>query len=93
MVKTIDATVTSQGQITIPVEIRRRLGLEKGSRVRFVVDDAATNTVTMMAPRYTLEDVIGSIPGKPGMSIDLDDEIEEAMADELAGRYRWARPE
>ncbi len=33
------ATVTSKGQITIPVDVRRRLGLESGDRVEFVEVD------------------------------------------------------
>ena len=30
------AALTSKGQITIPVEVRRKLGLKPGDRVRFV---------------------------------------------------------
>jgi antitoxin PrlF len=33
------ATVTSKGQITIPKDVRARLGLHKGDRVEFVVED------------------------------------------------------
>ena len=33
------ATVTSKGQITIPADVRRRLGLEVGDRVEFVEAD------------------------------------------------------
>lgn len=36
------ATVTSKGQVTIPLEIRRRLGLEKGDSVDFIVEDGVT---------------------------------------------------
>mgnify|MGYP002864070536 CR=1 FL=1 len=28
--------VTSKGQVTIPVDVRRRMGLERGDRVEFV---------------------------------------------------------
>jgi antitoxin PrlF len=33
------ATVTTKGQITIPADVRRRLGLESGDRVEFVEMD------------------------------------------------------
>ena len=35
------ATMTSKGQITIPVEVRKRLGLGHGDRVEFTVEDGA----------------------------------------------------
>ena len=31
----MEATVTSKGQVTIPVEIRRRSGIKKNTKVRF----------------------------------------------------------
>lgn len=33
------ATVTSKGQITIPQEVRKRLGLKQGDQVAFEVQD------------------------------------------------------
>ena len=33
------STLTSKGQVTIPVEVRRLLGLEPRDKVAFVVDD------------------------------------------------------
>jgi AbrB family looped-hinge helix DNA binding protein len=33
-----EATLTSKGQITIPVEVRRKLGLQPGDRVDFVIE-------------------------------------------------------
>lgn len=32
------AKVTSKGQITIPIEIRRKLGIKEGSKVLFIED-------------------------------------------------------
>ena len=77
--RSMDATVTSQGQITIPVEVRRHLGLTKGTKVTFVIGE---DGVCLVPARYTLETAFGSIPGIPGMSADFDREIEEAMEDE-----------
>jgi AbrB family looped-hinge helix DNA binding protein len=37
---TVQATVTSKGQITIPAEVRKRLGLRQGDRVEFVMEGA-----------------------------------------------------
>ena len=33
------AAVTSKGQITIPIAVRKKLGLKPGDRVRFVEDE------------------------------------------------------
>ncbi len=33
------ATLTSKGQITLPIELRERLGLHKGDQVEFVLRD------------------------------------------------------
>jgi len=37
--------VTSKGQVTIPQDVRRRLGIEAGSEVDFRVDDDAVRLV------------------------------------------------
>lgn len=36
------ATMSSKGQVTIPLEIRRRLGLRRGDEIDFVVEDGLT---------------------------------------------------
>lgn len=40
------ATLTSKGQITIPQEVRKRLGLKQGDQVVFVTE----NGITVMKP-------------------------------------------
>ena len=37
-----ESTISSKGQITIPVEVRRQLGLATGSRIRFVRTDTGS---------------------------------------------------
>ncbi|MEA2510696.1 MAG: prlF antitoxin for toxin YhaV toxin [Thermomicrobiales bacterium] len=76
--RTIDATVTSQGQVTIPAEVRRKLGLAKRAKVTFVITD---DRVELLPPRFTLESVFGSVDPLPNQSVDFDREIEEAMED------------
>ncbi|HET9306410.1 MAG TPA: AbrB/MazE/SpoVT family DNA-binding domain-containing protein [Candidatus Sulfotelmatobacter sp.] len=53
------ATVTSKGQITIPVRVREALGLDAGDRVEFVEIDkgkfaivAATRSIRELEGRY-----------------------------------------
>jgi AbrB family looped-hinge helix DNA binding protein len=36
------STVSSKGQITVPIEVRHRLGLKQGDRVEFVFEDGRT---------------------------------------------------
>lgn len=47
-----DATITSKGQVTIPKEIRDRLGLEAGQEVEFELDDGE---VTVRPKRSAME--------------------------------------
>lgn len=83
MITIQEATVSSQGQVTIPAEIRRHLGLEKGRKVQFILDD--DGTLRMRVRKTSPKDVVGSLVAKGPTSIDLDKEIEEAMAIELLG--------
>jgi AbrB family looped-hinge helix DNA binding protein len=77
--KAIDAMLTSQGQVTIPAEVRRHLGLRKREKVTFLIGD---DGVRIVPARYTVESAFGAIPALPGTSQDFDQEIDEAMEDE-----------
>ena len=54
-VTTLEATVTSKGQVTLPSELRKRLGLHKGSRIRFSIP--TSGPVQIEPVRYTIEDL------------------------------------
>ena len=45
------STISSKGQITVPVEVRQRLGLKAGDRVEFAVE----NGQTVLRPETTEE--------------------------------------
>lgn len=52
------ATVTSKGQITIPAEVRARLGLHPGSRIAFV----ATPDGSLIHPQAaSIRDLKGTV--------------------------------
>lgn len=55
VMQTVEATVTSKGQITLPSALRRRLGLQTGSRVRFSMPDGGPIEVEPV--RCELEDL------------------------------------
>ncbi len=57
----IKATVTSKGQVTIPIEIRRRLGLEQGDTVDFVVEDGVTYLQPARAGDNPFESYVGAL--------------------------------
>lgn len=58
------ATVTAQGQVTLPVEVRKHLGVNKCDKVAFVIEPAGE--VRVKAPKYptiaSLRGAAGSLP-------------------------------
>jgi AbrB family looped-hinge helix DNA binding protein len=74
------SVVTSKGQITIPVEIRQRLGLEMGHRVDFV--EIAGGQYALVAATVDLRSLRGSVakPPKPVSVDDMNRSIRERAA-------------
>lgn len=56
------STISSKGQITVPLEIRLRLGLKEGDRVEFVVDGERTVIRPVQAQENLFEKYIGALP-------------------------------
>lgn len=52
---TVEATVTSKGQVTLPKVLRNYLGIQTGSKIRFSISDHAP--VTIEPVLYDLEDL------------------------------------
>lgn len=77
----IHTSITSRGQATIPVEVRRRLGLVEGGKVAFVLED--DGTVHIARPRFptiaSLAGFAGSLPHPRPWS-----EIKDTIRDERA---------
>ena len=66
---TVEATVTSKGQVTLPREIRRHLGIQRGSRIRFSIP--TSGAVKVEPVLYDLEDlwkIADRITGQGGQS-------------------------
>lgn len=77
------ATVTQRGQVTIPAEVRRQLGLERGDKVIFAVEDGR---VSLHRPALTLDQVFGSVPALPGTTTEDFEAQIEAAKEEIAER-------
>lgn len=57
-----NSTISSKGQITVPLEIRRRLGLKEGDRVEFVVEGEWTIIRPAHPPQNPFEKYAGVLP-------------------------------
>lgn len=89
------ARINSRGQVTVPAELRRRLGLNPGDKVEFAVED---DGVTLQRPEFTLETVFRSVKPLPECPLsppyDFDEMIRIAKEDRAERlmrqmRYEW----
>jgi AbrB family looped-hinge helix DNA binding protein len=80
--KEIVATLSSKGQLTVPLEVRRQLGLKQGDKVIFQL---AEGEATLIAATSRLEAGYQSIPAlDPPRS---ESEIEAIIAEERARAF------
>ena len=56
------STLSSKGQITVPVEVRRRLGLKQGDRVEFAFEDDKTVLRPVRAEDNPFAKYLGALP-------------------------------
>jgi antitoxin PrlF len=67
-------TMTSKGQVTLPVQARRRLGLEAGTKLAVSITDDRLELAPVKEP---LESLRGMLKAKRHLSLD---EIQSAIA-------------
>lgn len=82
------ATLTSKGQVTLPKEIRERLGLTAGSRLDFSIDDNGELRIRPVAT--TALGLAGLLrrPGQPPVTVEQMNDAVEQMAAELNPRLQ-----
>jgi AbrB family looped-hinge helix DNA binding protein len=81
----VRATVTCKGQVTIPVEIRRRLGVKDGGPVEYVV--AEDGKIVLEPPRFVSVHDLTGIAGKLPEPVDWPTMREIAREDALLPKY------
>lgn len=79
--------LTAQGQISVPAEIRRKLGLAPGSLLEW--DEDGDHIVVRRAGRYSSADIHEAIfesPKRPAKPIDVKEGIRKAIRKRHARR-------
>lgn len=79
------ATLTSKGQITIPLALRAALGLHPGSRLDFIREDGGFRAVPVHSG--SPGSLKGRFKGRVAVPVSLA-EMDEAIAAETAASHR-----
>lgn len=83
--KLATSRITQQGQISIPAEVRRRLGLVPGAVIEWEVD--GENIVVRRAGKYSSLDIHQAVFGEsPPTPVSIED-MENAVAAHLTEKY------
>lgn len=69
------ATMTSKGRITIPLDVRRALGLHTGSRVAFVPTGTGSYEIV---PEVRAVQALKGIIARPATPVSID-QMDEAI--------------
>ena len=87
----VRARLSSKGQLTIPLEIRTRYGLDTGDEVEFIAEERGSYMVPLK--RKNLMDLYGSIKvDRPSLGIKKEREIAgKALAARFDRKARRAR--
>ena len=75
--------MTTKGQITVPKDVRLKLGLRPGDRVRFIVED--DGRVRLLPAKRDISELVGMLP-KPKRALTLE-EMDEAIARAVAEKF------
>ena len=81
------ATITSKGQVTIPKDVRERLGLRQGDRIEFVQEDDGSFRIRPL--KVDVRDLFGMIESDRHVTIDeMSAAVRERAVERSAGRPR-----
>jgi len=78
-----EAKMTSKGQITVPKDVRMKLNLKPGDRVRFVIE--ADGRVRLWPAKRDISELVGVLP-KPRRALSIE-EMDEAIGRAVAEKF------
>lgn len=81
--------LTAQGQISVPADVRKRLGIGPGSIIEWV--EEGDNIVVRRRGKYTSEDIRRALfPDGPPKRVSIK-QMKEGIAQSIAERYARSR--
>lgn len=81
----IISTITSKGQVTIPVEVRKYLGIHANDKIAFVIDEEGA--VRIRVPRYPSIISLRGTAGRLKKPLSWQEMQQIAYEDRLKARY------
>jgi antitoxin PrlF len=84
-------TMTAKGQVTVPQEIRDRLGLKSGDKITFTM--LSNGTVVMRPKTRRLADLASSLtrPGQPKVAVEDMTPFNATAVTRVSGATRATR--
>jgi AbrB family looped-hinge helix DNA binding protein len=76
------STVSTKGQVTIPLEIRTRLGLREGDRVLFIVDGDRTIIRPERERQSAFRKYAGALGTFPGGPAEINAWVADLRSDD-----------
>lgn len=84
------ATISANGQITLPADVRRRLGLGPGDKVVFIENEEGDTVVVRPSVAALLEAQRAFAGGAEELGVDTEDDVQQ-IVDEARYRRRAKR--
>lgn len=85
--KEILLTVSSKGQVTIPAEVRRRLGVDKHQKIALVIDEKRGD-VRLKVPRYPNVASLSGAAGSLSKRVSWEEMRDIAREDHWKGKKK-----
>jgi antitoxin PrlF len=86
------STISSKGQITVPVEVRQRLGLKEGDRVEFSFEEGRTVLRPVRPTENPFTQFIGYLPAFSSLE-EINAWVRDLREDDPPGNAATKRSE